>query len=193
MLALINANFPTGPLPSEVMHAVIARPAYWSLCWGSGIALARRLLDNPRTVRGLKVADIGCGSGVVGIAAKLAGAAEVWVCDNDPDALCATAFNGQSNGVSMEYCDDLARLPNDFDVLLMADVLYDRANFSLLDIAKAKGRRLIVADSRVDDVEDPDFTLTGRADALTFPNLGEFDEFRHVRFFEAAWVIETST
>ena len=45
-LALINDDFPLGPLPPDVMRAVIARPAYWSLCWGSGLALARHLLDH---------------------------------------------------------------------------------------------------------------------------------------------------
>ena len=29
-LALINADFPIGPLPQEVMQAVLQRPAYWA-------------------------------------------------------------------------------------------------------------------------------------------------------------------
>ncbi|MDP6186401.1 MAG: protein methyltransferase, partial [Pseudomonadales bacterium] len=40
-LALIKADFQTGPLPADVMHRVIANPAYWAFCWGSGLALAR--------------------------------------------------------------------------------------------------------------------------------------------------------
>ena len=43
-LGLINADFPTGPLPQEVMQGVIAQPAYWAFCWGSGLALAQFLL-----------------------------------------------------------------------------------------------------------------------------------------------------
>jgi len=42
-LALINSNFPTGPLPEQVMRDVIAKPAYWAFCWGSGLALAQWL------------------------------------------------------------------------------------------------------------------------------------------------------
>ena len=39
-LALINGDFPIGPLPNAVMNAVIKEKAYWTFCWGSGIALA---------------------------------------------------------------------------------------------------------------------------------------------------------
>ena len=39
-LALINGDFPIGPLPNAVMNAVIKDPAYWTFFWGSGIALA---------------------------------------------------------------------------------------------------------------------------------------------------------
>ena len=31
VLGLINADFPTGPLPPDVMHTVIRQPAYWAL------------------------------------------------------------------------------------------------------------------------------------------------------------------
>ena len=63
----------------------------------------------------------------------------------------------------------------------MADVLYDRSNtqFKRLKIAPS----VFISDSRVSDVEDPDFSIVHQAEALTFPNLGEFDEFRQVRFF----------
>src|SRR5690606_27196310 len=66
-LGLINADFPLGPLPAEVMHDVIARPAYWALCWGSGLALARHLLDQPQWVAGRTVVDLGSGSGLVAV------------------------------------------------------------------------------------------------------------------------------
>jgi predicted nicotinamide N-methyase len=86
-LALINADYQTGPLPADVMHRVIANPAYWAFCWGSGLALARWLSQNPEVISGKRVADVGCGCGIGAIAAKLAGAAYVVACDNDEDAL----------------------------------------------------------------------------------------------------------
>ncbi len=50
--------------------------------------------------QGLQVLDFGCGSGVLGIAAALKGAASVCCVDNDPQALLATADNAHRNGVS---------------------------------------------------------------------------------------------
>jgi ribosomal protein L11 methyltransferase len=49
---------------------------------------------------GLQVLDFGCGSGVLGIAAALKGAASVCCVDNDPQALEATIDNAARNGVS---------------------------------------------------------------------------------------------
>src|SRR4051794_13665623 len=54
-----------------------ADPPYWAYPWGGGIVLARHLLDHPQKVRGARVLDLGCGGGVVGIAAALAGAKSV--------------------------------------------------------------------------------------------------------------------
>jgi len=182
-LGLINADFPVGPLPPEVMRAVINRPAYWAFCWGSGLALARMLLDAPEWVRGRRVVDLGPGSGVVAIAAALAGAAHVIACDNDPDALAATAANAALNGVDLELVDDLAAVPPGQDLLLMADVLYDRSNFPLLEQATALARETLVADSRIATLPSAAYRQIGEIEALTFPNLGEFDEYRTVRIF----------
>ena len=78
--------------------------------------------------------------------------------------------------------DDVANL-DQVDLILMADVLYDRSNFALINIAKQHAEDILIADSRVSDVEDGDFRIIHRDEALTLPNLGEFDEFRYVRFF----------
>jgi len=183
-LALINADFPTGPLPAAVMHDVIAKPAYWAFCWGSGLATAQWLAQQPQIVQGKDIIDLGCGSGVVAIMAKLMGARCVWACDTDPDALLATQVNAHLNHVEVLPVDNLDKVPDNLDLLFMADVLYDRSNFSLLSKAKNKASRMLIADSRIDDVNDPEFTVVHHMQALTYPNLGEFDEFRNVCFFE---------
>src|SRR5580704_1015483 len=51
-------------------------PPFWAFAWAGGLALARYLLDHPETVRGRHAIDIASGSGVVGIAAMKAGAAQ---------------------------------------------------------------------------------------------------------------------
>lgn len=182
-LGLINADFPLGPLPPGVVRDVIARPAYWALCWGSGLALARVLLDEPHWVRGRRVVDVGAGSGVVAVAAALAGAERVIACDTDPDARAACAANAALNDVAVDLVDDLDHLSTDHDMALMADVLYDRANLALLDRVAEHAAEILVADSRIAALPDVRYRQIREIPALTYPNLGEFDEFGTVRLF----------
>ena len=165
------------------MRDVIAKPAYSAFCWGSGLALAQWLTNNPKVVKNKRVADVGFGSGVAAIAAKQAGAAHVWACDNDQQALLATETKAELNKVDIELCANINDLPQDLDLLIMADVLYDRRNFALVEKIKALNGTLIIADSRITNIDDLDFTLFHEAEALTLSNLGEFDEFKTVRFF----------
>jgi predicted nicotinamide N-methyase len=189
-LGLINADFPTGPLPPDVMHAVITQPAYWALCWGSGLALAQLLERHPQWVRGRRVLDFGSGSGVAGIAAALAGAASVTACDNDADARRATRANARLNGVAVDVCAELA--PSDaFDVALLADVLYDPSNLPLLDVLQRYVGTVVVADSRIATIPNAAYRTIAEVDARTLPNLGEFDEFKTVRVF-AYGVLESA-
>ena len=183
-LALINHDFPLGPLDPDVMRAVIAAPAYWAFCWGSGLALARYLLQTPERVRDRSVLDLGSGSGIAAIAAARAGAARVTACDIDPDARLATQVNAELNESAIDVVDSLRADHGRFDLVLLADVLYDKANFGLLELAGSVADEVIVADSRIRELDRADYRETGRLEALTLPNLGEFDEFRLVRFFE---------
>ncbi|MDH3755409.1 MAG: 50S ribosomal protein L11 methyltransferase [Acidimicrobiia bacterium] len=48
---------------------------------------------------GRRVIDVGCGSGVLGIAAAMLGAAHVTAIDTDPNAVAATRANAAANGV----------------------------------------------------------------------------------------------
>ena len=115
----------------------------------------------------------------------LAGAGAVLACDNDADALAATAANAAHNGVTVACYAELDAVPGPIDLVLLADVLYDRSNFALLALARRLAPDVLVADSRVRDVEDDAFHVVHSAEALTIPNLGEFDEFRCVRFFRS--------
>jgi predicted nicotinamide N-methyase len=182
-LALINADYPQGPLHPDVMRAVIHEPAYWSFCWGSGLALAQHLLTGKEDVRDKSVLDLGSGSGVAGIAAAMAGARRVIACDIDADARLATVVNAGLNGVAVEVIHSLDQLHGPVDLVLLADVLYDHANFGLIDLAKKAGRHVLIADSRIRELARDDFVEFAEREARTLPNLGEFDEFRVVRFF----------
>jgi ribosomal protein L11 methyltransferase len=73
------------------------------LAFGTGThpttALCLEWLDG-QDIKTRSVVDYGCGSGILGIAAALKGAARVVCVDNDPQALEATRENARRNGVS---------------------------------------------------------------------------------------------
>lgn len=121
----------------------IDRAPYWAFCWGSGQALARYVLDHPELVRDKRVADFGAGCGVAALAARLAGAREAWAIDIDPHALRASRANAQLNGVALHTAE---ALPEDCDVLLASDVLYELGNRDLLLATIARGATVLVAD-----------------------------------------------
>jgi predicted nicotinamide N-methyase len=83
-------------------------PPYWAFAWAGGQALARYLLDHPGVVAGKQVIDLASGSGLVAIAAALAGAAAVTAYDVDPLAIAAIELNAAANGVRVTArCEDL--------------------------------------------------------------------------------------
>jgi predicted nicotinamide N-methyase len=108
---------------------------YWSVLWRSGVALAREL--DGMELRGRRVVELGCGLAVPSLAAARAGA-EVLATDACPEALALVARNARGNGVrvetaAVEWAEPgqlVARGP--FDVVLAADVLYERAGVASL-------------------------------------------------------------
>jgi len=96
------------------------------LAFGTGThattALCLEWLDEHPPV-GLRVVDYGCGSGILGIAAALLGAASVIAVDIDPQAQTATVANARRNGVDDRIAirpstETLARID-----LLLANIL----------------------------------------------------------------------
>ncbi|HET7335334.1 MAG TPA: methyltransferase [Rhizomicrobium sp.] len=102
-------------------------PPFWAFAWAGGQALARYVLDNADLVRGKSVLDFGAGSGLVGIAAALAGAKNVVCADIDAFAVRATAFNARANKVSIAATtDDLIGRDDGWQIILMGDMCYER-------------------------------------------------------------------
>ncbi|OWQ37332.1 methyltransferase [Pseudomonas sp. DrBHI1] len=170
----------------EETRRILEEPPYWSFCWASGLAMARYLAEYPQWVRGKCVLDFGAGSGIAGIAAARAGAREVVACDLDPLALDACRANAALNGVTLNYSSDFFAEADRFDLILVADVLYDRANLPLLDEFLSRGRQALVADSRVRDFSHPLYRPLGVLEALTLPDLAEPHEFRRVSLYHAS-------
>lgn len=174
-----------GPLSHEEAQAVVAEPAYWSFCWASGQALAGYILAHPEWVEGRRIIDFGSGSGIVAIAAALAGAREVIACDLDLQALDAVEANAQLNGVTVKRCVDWTRRPGNFDLVTAADVLYDPDNRPFLQEFLLAAPRVLVADSRVKDLGDGRYEQIGLTECRTWPDLNEFEEFNRVRIYSA--------
>ena len=184
-LWLIDPDGMDAPLSEQESSAIFADPPYWSFCWGSGLALAERLLNGAHSIKGKTVLDFGCGSAVVGIAAALAGAAKVIACDIDPLALKASALNASENGVELEYLDDFFTFDGKVDILFASDVLYDPDNKPLVQRFREVADAVVVADSRVKDFAELGFTLCDQVRAVTEPDLGELESVKQVRFYRS--------
>lgn len=184
-LWLIDADNMDRAFSPDETRRILDEPPYWSFCWASGLALARFLAGQPQWVAGKRVLDFGAGSGVAGIAALKAGAAEVVACDLDPIALAACRANAQLNSVMLDYSTDFFAEADRFDLILVADVLYDRANLPLLDQFLSRGRQALVADSRVRDFKHPAYRRLAMLHAHTLPDLAEPHEFRDVSLYHA--------
>jgi len=184
-LWLIDGDNMDRAFSPEETRRILHEPPYWSFCWASGLAMARYLAEQPQWVEGKRVLDFGAGSGVAGIAAVKAGALEVMACDLDPLAIAACQANAVLNDVALGYSTDFFAEADRFDLILVADVLYDRANLPLLDQFLSRGREALVADSRVRDFQHPLYRRIEMLQAMTLPDLAEPEEFRHVSLYHA--------
>ena len=119
-------------------------PPFWAFVWAGGQALARFLLDHPETVAGRRVHDLATGSGVVAIAAAMAGAASVTVSDADPAAVAAAQRNAAANGVT------LAPDAPPAGVVVAGDVFYSptvaEQMTAILRLARRRSAEVLVGD-----------------------------------------------
>ena len=119
-----------------------------------------------RIVGGESVLDVGCGSGVLAIAAARLGARRVVAIDVDADAVTVTKENAVRNGVDVKASTTaIADLGGTFDLVVAnigADVLKDLA----ADL-EARGRLLLLSGLLVDRVDDVTSAYAGTATAST--------------------------
>jgi predicted nicotinamide N-methyase len=187
-LCLINHDYPRGRLNNEQSAALMDKPPFWGFCWASGQVLGRCILDNPHWVEGRTLVDFGAGSGVVGIAAKMAGAKQVILCDQDENALRAGELNARFNGVDVEFSSGLAELLQE-DVsdrmITVADVFYDPDNLPLLKTLLERFAVVLVSDSRQKGRPLPGMEIIGQYESHTVPDLDESREFNHVTLYRS--------
>eukprot|EP00899_Mesostigma_viride_P013881 jgi/Mesvir1/22494/Mv18529-RA.1 len=87
---------------AEADPSYLERDPYWCRPWPSSLVLARHIMLHPELVRGKSVADFGCGLGIAGIAAALAGASRVVFLDREPLALHCALMSACASGVGPE-------------------------------------------------------------------------------------------
>lgn len=182
-LYLLSDDYPRGRLPHDEMIAIMHAPAYWAFCWASGQVLARYILDHAPEFKDKTMLDFGCGSGVVGIAAAMAGARQVIACDNDPMAIEATLANAALNNIQLDTLNDIEALDVRPDIAIAADVLYDRDNMGWLDRLPDIAGDVLIADSRVKRVEVHGYEVVDQVQTTTVPDLDELREYNYVKVY----------
>ncbi|MFN3649277.1 MAG: class I SAM-dependent methyltransferase [Armatimonadota bacterium] len=102
---------------------------YWAVIWPAGEALARWVLARGGWAH-LPVLELGCGTGIVGLAAAALGA-RVTLTDRFPEATVLARGNALRNGLNGVRCvaADWRAWPlrGRWPVVLAADVAYERA------------------------------------------------------------------
>lgn len=184
-LCLLTPDYPESRLSRAQSARLLKEPMFWVFCWASGQALARFIIDHPHWVKGKRVLDFGCGSGVAAIAAAKSGAQKVWACDLDPCAIDATLLNSQVNSVWVDVISDWETLTEKPDIILAADVLYDKNNLPLLEKFTLRSPEVLVADSRVEHFNVPNYKKIAEHQSFTVPDLGEEPEFGQVNIYYA--------
>ncbi len=128
-------------------------PPFWAFAWAGGQALARYILDNPAMITGKRVLDFASGSGLVAIAAAMAGASSVVASDVDAFATEAITINAEANGLPGRITttqDDLIGTDDGWEVILAGDICYQRdiaeRVTSWLGMLAAQGRTVLIGD-----------------------------------------------
>ncbi len=131
------------------------RLPYWSELWASSVALAEWCLTAAR-LRGKRVLELGCGLGLAGIAAARAGATVV-LTDYEEDALLFARYNALRNVPDsaprvLLFDWRRPRISEEFDLVLGADILYERRHFLPL----LEAFRVLLAPGGAVVMTDPD-------------------------------------
>ncbi|MBS2038077.1 50S ribosomal protein L11 methyltransferase [bacterium] len=175
LLHLLQSDFPRAPLDPDVARAVWDSPPYWAFCWPGGGWLSQWLPQQPCPGT---VVDLGCGSGILSIALRLAGWKVIGV-DSDPEARLASAVNARANGVEFPVLASLEEIQESVGLLVLADFLYDPANLAGLEQLARFCPNLLLADCRLRH-PPPGFTPLGQHHFRIVPDLDWGDEFTQI-------------
>ncbi len=161
----LTVELPGGPLrlarprdPNALVDAVADLDAdeklpYWADVWPSALGLAEAIAAGDVPVAGRATLELGAGLGLVSLAAARAGARSCLATDWYAEALAYAAESARRNGLTVETAPLDWRAPPPglrADVVLAADVLYERRNAEpvarALEALVAEGGEAWIAD-----------------------------------------------
>lgn len=150
-LRLAHEALPLWEKTEEALAEDGVPPPFWAFAWAGGQALARYVLDNPKSVARKRVLDFASGSGLVAIAAMKAGAASALASEIDSIGQAAISANAVENGVAIDVAGgDLIGEDRGWDTVLAGDVFYEKplADRLLpwLQALAARGATVLVGD-----------------------------------------------
>jgi predicted nicotinamide N-methyase len=126
-LYLAHEALPLWEKTEEALAEDGVPPPFWAFAWAGGQALARYVLDNPKSVARKRVLDFASGSGLVAIAAMKAGAASALASEIDSIGQAAISANAVENGVAIDVAGgDLIGEDRGWDTVLAGDVFYEK-------------------------------------------------------------------
>ncbi len=157
-------------------HELCGDIPFWAFAWGGGQGLARYILDNPHTVAGKRVLDIGAGSAIEALAAAKSGAKQSIANDTDLVSCAAATLNAELNHLALDVSsDDLLGNDPGIDVVLIGDVFYfpdlvTRVD-AFLDRARRRGITVLFGDRTTTKRPNTPMTLLAEYRAPLTPEL----------------------
>jgi predicted nicotinamide N-methyase len=166
---------------------------YWAELWDSALAMGEFLTSSPRplvSVSPCRVLDLGCGMGFTGMIAASLGH-RVTFADLEPPALLFAKLNSLRHDPTARVRQlnwETARLDQRFDLILGADILYERAQWEHLerfwrDHLARDGRLLLGEPGRKTGDEFPAW-IVQRAWKIAFHEQSVATRSKAVRLFE---------
>ncbi len=125
-------------------------PPYWAFAWPGGQALARYILDHPGEFRGHTLLDFGAGSGLVAIAAAMAGAKPV-AAEIDALSLAAIVINAGANyAVVTLMSENVIGQDKGWEIICLGDMCYERPLaervLPWIERLRLRGARVLIGD-----------------------------------------------
>ncbi len=151
-LHLAHEALPIWQKTEDELGEIGLPPPFWAFAWAGGQALSRYILDTPSTVLGKRVVELASGSGMVGIAAKKAGATSVLSADIDLFSVAAIQVNAELNNalLSITSEDLLIQSVPEVNLILVGDLFYEKGVatrcLAWLEKAQAKGIDVLIGD-----------------------------------------------